>query len=178
MLRASAALNESSREIDSVLLPTSTTVADITESIASNMDKTGATKSTDEPNKSNVQIVNESNASNSDECEKTTSTTSTDQTPLKLSSTNDGKQQSASVDSSSRQPKKKKAVHLLSAPRVETICDDIASTTQDIKRLKHVQVRSNSTGKLYQSSRRVSFPENDKELVTGYLEPADPWACG
>lgn len=61
---------------------------------------------------------------------------------------------------------------------VETICDDISSTTEDIKRLKHVQVRSNSTGKLYQSSRRVSFPENDKELVTGYLEPADPWACG
>lgn len=26
-------------------------------------------------------------------------------------------------------------------------------------------------------SRRVSFP-NDKELVTGYMEPADPWANG
>lgn len=60
---------------------------------------------------------------------------------------------------------------------VETICDDI-STAEDIKKLKHVQGRSNSTGKLYQTSRRVSFPENDKELVTGYLEPADPWACG
>lgn len=72
---------------------------------------------------------------------------------------------------------KKKTV-LLNAPIVETICDDITSTTENIKRLKHVQVRSNSTGKLYQSSRRVSFPENDSELVTGYLEPADPWACG
>lgn len=71
-----------------------------------------------------------------------------------------------------------KAVVIINAPNVETICDDISSTTQDIKRLKHVQVRSNSTGKLYQSSRRVSFPENDSELVTGYLEPADPWACG
>lgn len=60
----------------------------------------------------------------------------------------------------------------------EMVCGDISATTEDIKRLKHVQVRSNSTGKLYQSSRRVSFPENDSELVTGYLEPADPWACG
>lgn len=60
---------------------------------------------------------------------------------------------------------------------VETICDEVA-TAEDIKRLKHVQGRSNSTGKLYHSSRRVSFPENDKELVTGYLEPADPWASG
>lgn len=73
---------------------------------------------------------------------------------------------------------KTKAVVIMSPNTVETICDDISSTTKDIKRLKHVQVRSNSTGKLYQSSRRVSFPENDSELVTGYLEPADPWACG
>lgn len=75
------------------------------------------------------------------------------------------------------EPAKGKVVHL-NAPNIETICDDISTTTQEIKRLKHVQVRSNSTGKLYQSSRRVSFPENDSELVTGYLEPADPWACG
>lgn len=27
------------------------------------------------------------------------------------------------------------------------------------------------------ASRRVSFP-NDKHLVTGYMEPADPWANG
>lgn len=60
---------------------------------------------------------------------------------------------------------------------VETICDEV-TTAEDIKKLKHVQGRSNSTGKLYQSSRRVSFPENDSELVTGYLEPADPWASG
>lgn len=73
-----------------------------------------------------------------------------------------------------------KAILILTPPstNVETICDDISATTEDIKRLKHVQVRSNSTGKLYQSTRRVSFPENDSELVTGYLEPADPWACG
>lgn len=83
---------------------------------------------------------------------------------------------SPAIDSNSAKTKKK--ITLLAEPNVETICDDIASTTEDIKRLKHVQVRSNSTGKLYNSSRRVSFPENDSELVTGYLEPADPWACG
>lgn len=82
----------------------------------------------------------------------------------------------ASAETSGEQTKNKAVV--LSAPNVETICDDIATTTKEIKRLKHVQIRSNSTGKLYQSSRRVSFPENDSELVTGYLEPADPWACG
>lgn len=73
-----------------------------------------------------------------------------------------------------------KAILILTPPstNVETICDDISATTEDIKRLKHVQGRSNSIGKLYQSTRRVSFPENDSELVTGYLEPADPWACG
>lgn len=60
---------------------------------------------------------------------------------------------------------------------VESISDSIA-THEEIKKLKHVQGRSNSTGRLYSSSRRVSFPENDSELVTGYLEPADPWACG
>lgn len=59
----------------------------------------------------------------------------------------------------------------------ESICD-VNSTAKDIKKLKHVQGRSNSTGKLYHASRRVSFPENDSELVTGYLEPANPWACG
>lgn len=63
------------------------------------------------------------------------------------------------------------------ASNVETISNCI-STSEDIKKLKHVQGRSNSTGRLYNSSRRVSFPENDSELVTGYLEPADPWACG
>lgn len=72
----------------------------------------------------------------------------------------------------------KRSAFFLHPPGDEMSCADIAATTEDIKRLKHVQVRSNSTGKLYQSSRRVSFPENDSELVTGYLEPADPWACG
>lgn len=38
--------------------------------------------------------------------------------------------------------------------------------------------RSNSAGKIYQTGRRVSFPENDSDLVTGYLEPANPWASG
>lgn len=63
------------------------------------------------------------------------------------------------------------------ASNAETISDCI-SISEDIKKLKHVQGRSNSTGRLYSSSRRVSFPEKDNELVTGYLEPADPWACG
>lgn len=38
--------------------------------------------------------------------------------------------------------------------------------------------RSNSTERLYQDCRRVSFPVNDCDLVTGYLEPANPWATG
>lgn len=59
----------------------------------------------------------------------------------------------------------------------ESICD-VVTTVKDIRNMKHVQGRSNSTGKLYQASRRVSFPENDSELVTGYLEPANPWASG
>lgn len=45
------------------------------------------------------------------------------------------------------------------------------------KKIRHGE-RSNSAGKLYHSNRRVSFPENDSELVTGYLEPANPWASG
>lgn len=28
-----------------------------------------------------------------------------------------------------------------------------------------------------ESARRVSFPK-DAQLITGYLEPIDPWACG
>lgn len=185
MLKAKAALNESTGGIDSLLPSPSpsastTTVADTTELIASNMDETSAHKSTDEPSKSNLQSANESNASKSDECETTStaatlSPPSTDNALTHIASSGD---KSVTGDSSRGHPTKKKAVHLLSAPHVETIRDDIAATTEDIKRLKHVQVRSNSTGKLYQSSRRVSFPENDSELVTGYLEPADPWACG
>lgn len=27
-------------------------------------------------------------------------------------------------------------------------------------------------------NRRVSFPDNQEELVTGYLEPANPWGLG
>lgn len=83
-----------------------------------------------------------------------------------------------SPDNLKSEPSTKNKTVVIKPPNIETICDDISATTQDIKRLKHVHVRSNSTGKLYQSSRRVSFPENDSELVTGYLEPADPWACG
>lgn len=52
------------------------------------------------------------------------------------------------------------------------------ATLNSARKIKMVQERSNSTGKLYNASRRVSFPENEKELVTGYLEPADPWASG
>lgn len=72
-----------------------------------------------------------------------------------------------------------RVVHVLRsvASNVESMSDNTA-TADEIKKLKHVQGRSNSTGRLYSSSRRVSFPENDSELVTGYLEPADPWACG
>lgn len=46
------------------------------------------------------------------------------------------------------------------------------------KRIRQVHERANSLGKMYQSSRRVSFAENDCDLVTGYLEPANPWASG
>lgn len=84
----------------------------------------------------------------------------------------------SSPDKPKSEPSTKNKAVVIKPPHIETICDDISATTQNIKRLKHVHVRSNSTGKLYQSSRRVSFPENDSELVTGYLEPADPWACG
>lgn len=27
-------------------------------------------------------------------------------------------------------------------------------------------------------NRRVSFPEDDKDIVTGFLEPANPWEYG
>lgn len=37
---------------------------------------------------------------------------------------------------------------------------------------------SNSTEILCDKLRRVSFPKDDKKLVTGYLEPANPWAKG
>lgn len=187
MLKGSVSLNESTGENDSLLLPSTTTVADQIESIVSNMEETSAQVSTDERNKSNnCQNVNESNASS--ECQRITTatitatkTTTESQSPTTIDTgkTNDvnNEAKATSHRSSAKQTKNKKAVHLLStSPNIETISDDISSTTEDIKRLKHVQVRSNSTGKLYSSSRRVSFPENN--LVTGYLEPADPWAYG
>lgn len=189
MLRTSVALNESSGEIDSLLLPSTTTVAESTESIASsNMEETIANVSTDDSSKSNnIQNENESNASN-DVKITTKITMSTEQfaePPInaellanKTSNASTPTIGNPSSSSSISKLAKKKAVQLLSAPNFETIRDDISSTTEKIKRLKHVQIRSNSTGKLYQSSRRVSFPENDSELVTGYLEPADPWAYG
>lgn len=183
-------------------LPSSSTrVADGNqiESISvSNMEETSANVNTDDSDKSsksnNCQNENKSNVSNVEE----TTTTSTKHTrnndtinndaikttPTRTTTSTSQSPSSSSVasdsDSSANQAAaaRKKVVQLLIAPNVETICDDISSTTEDIKRLKHVQVRSNSTGKLYQSSRRVSFPENDSELVTGYLEPADPWAYG
>lgn len=36
----------------------------------------------------------------------------------------------------------------------------------------------NSSKSSENSLRRVSFPVNDNDLVTGYLEPANPWASG
>ncbi|XP_055323374.1 mucin-5AC [Sitodiplosis mosellana] len=186
MLKGSVALNESSGENDSVLLPSTTTIANQIESIVSNMEETSAAQSTHIASKSNnCQNENESDASSG--CERITAAAaaamstesqqpSTTDTQTTNEKNNDETTTTTSNSSSADQTKNKKAVHLLSAtaPNMETICDDISSTTEDIKRLKHVQVRSNSTGKLYQSSRRVSFPENN--LVTGYLEPADPWA--
>lgn len=177
MLKGSVALNESTGENDSLLLPSTPTVANQIESIVSNMEETSAQVSTDDPSKSNE---NESNALS--ECERITTTTPTESQPTTpdtktTNEPNNDDDTKTSDNSCAKQTKNKKAVQLLNTPpNVETICDDISSTTKDIKRLKHVQVRSNSTGKLYQSSRRVSFPENN--LVTGYLEPADPWAYG
>lgn len=183
MLKGSVALNESSGENDLLLLPSTTTVANEIESIVSNMEETNASESTSIASESNnSQNESESNVSSAAATESGSqqqkqqqpSTTNTQRTCEK----NNDETTSALGSTSANQTKNKKAVHLLStqAPNMETICDDISSTTEDIKRLKHVQVRSNSTGKLYQSSRRVSFPENN--LVTGYLEPADPWAYG
>lgn len=188
MLKGSVAINESTGENeDSLLLPSTTTVANQIAAIVSNMEETSAHMSTDDKSK-NCQNENESNASS--ECDRITSATPTATQP----STIDTKTKNNEVNnqgittkpttttttasgSSSELQIKNKRVHLLSTPaNIETITDDISSTTDDIKRLKHVQVRSNSTGKLYSSSRRVSFPENN--LVTGYLEPADPWAYG
>lgn len=189
MRRASVASNESSGENDSLLLSSSTTVIEQIESIASNMEETSANCNTNDSTKSNNSPnANESHVS-CDECDKTTTTTSTSMSTSKstteplidIESMGHNDQHYKAIptsDTLNGNQTKKKAVKLLSAPNVETICDDISVTTEDIKRLKHVQVRSNSTGKLYQSSRRVSFPENDSELVTGYLEPADPWAYG
>lgn len=37
---------------------------------------------------------------------------------------------------------------------------------------------SSLSAQAFSTARRVSFPENDAELVTGYLEPANPWATG
>lgn len=188
MLRTSVALNESSGEIDSLLLPSTIIVTEQTESIVSNMDENSANVSTNDSSKLiNIKNENESNASNDENFTKIKAMSTEQLTEpminkeLSKNENNESKSadnNSSSSNSSNSKSVKKRAVHLLNAPNIETIRDDISSTTADIKRLKHVQVRSNSTGKLYQSSRRVSFPENDSELVTGYLEPADPWAYG
>lgn len=138
------------------------------------MEESGAHSNSEDPNVStNVQIKN--NPTDKAENEKIANVTPSVSASAESAERIDC-QKALPCDSSDKSIKKKAV--LLNAPNIETICDDITATTEDIKRLKHVQVRSNSTGKLYQSSRRVSFPENDSELVTGYLEPADPWACG
>ncbi|KAG4080169.1 hypothetical protein HA402_008240 [Bradysia odoriphaga] len=65
------------------------------------------------------------------------------------------------------------------------VCDELqqlhntnsAINIDDLLNEKNQQPdRSLSTGKLYSDCRRVSFPVNDCDLVTGYLEPANPWA--
>lgn len=66
------------------------------------------------------------------------------------------------------------------------VCDELqqlhntsAINIDDLLKKKIKQEdRSNSTGKLYENCRRVSFPKNDCDLVTGYLESANPWATG
>lgn len=67
------------------------------------------------------------------------------------------------------------------------VCDELqqlhntnsAINIDDLLNKKNQQPdRSLSTGKLYADCRRVSFPVNDCDLVTGYLEPANPWATG
>lgn len=170
------AVDESSRDIVSTLFASSSSSSAVADrTIFTNMEETSANLATDDQNVSNnVQSENKSNASENE-----------GKKAVDITSSGSAVESAKPIDSKSptpnnpneQKPIKKKAV-LLNAPNVETICDDITSTTANIKRLKHVHVRSNSTGKLYQSSRRVSFPENDSELVTGYLEPADPWACG
>lgn len=140
-------------------------------SIVNNMENT-----TNDPSKSNNQIKD--NSIENHETEPTSNYQNINNSTKMVA------HDVATDDTTIRSPinsnvtKTKKKATLLDTSNIETICDDISSTTEDIKRLKHVQVRSNSTGRLYNSSRRVSFPENDSELVTGYLEPADPWACG
>ncbi|XP_063992639.1 uncharacterized protein LOC135170596 [Diachasmimorpha longicaudata] len=37
------------------------------------------------------------------------------------------------------------------------------------------RIRSALAGRVRKEGRRVCFPDNDKDLVTGYLEPANPW---
>lgn len=198
MQKASVAVNESFAEI--IDLPSLSTTTSIPTTIAttqatatatanqsdldcqselidSNMEETCANVSTDNVIESNNDVVrNEKTALNAlqnDDHKNMPNSTTTTTTATKVAiSLSPGRPPVASES-----PTKNKTV-VLKPPIVETISDDISATTEDIKRLKHVQVRSNSTGKLYQSSRRVSFPENDSELVTGYLEPADPWACG
>lgn len=157
-----------------------------TELIDSNMEETCPNSGTDNANESNNDVIlsdkSELNAFESgvqksmpDSAKPTTTAT----TATATTSTMTIKIPPSPPKSSHSESSTKNKVAVLKPPNFETICDDISSTTKDIKqRLKHVQVRSNSTGKLYQSTRRVSFPENDSELVTGYLEPADPWACG
>lgn len=157
MLKAGVNLNDCKEDINSLLTPSSATEVKEGQAIGTNMEDSTGKQCTDDQTKSK----NESNEVAHD-CDKTKPAE-----PVKPT---------APTHSSGKHVRKRSG--LLTAPNIETICDDISSTTEDIKRLKHVQVRSNSTGKLYQSSRRVSFPENDSELVTGYLEPADPWASG
>lgn len=47
--------------------------------------------------------------------------------------------------------------------------DEGENSTQNNKTIENAGVS-------YEKTRKVSFPVHDNELVTGYLEPANPWA--
>lgn len=51
-------------------------------------------------------------------------------------------------------------------------------TANKSRLLDRSETGAGGLGSRKMSARRVSFPDNDSELVTGYLEPANPWATG
>lgn len=196
MQKSSVLVNDSCGETiasPSLTIATATTIKTVTANrndlhcqtqlIDRNMEETCANVSTDDANDSKNDVTRTSekvelNAFESGDEHKKMPDAAATVAPATVTAAPTTTMTTSSPDHSKSEPSTMNKAVVIKAPNIETICDDISATMQDIKRLKHVQVRSNSTGKLYQSSRRVSFPENDSELVTGYLEPADPWACG